>query len=57
MREFVEMKYVNQRSSTEIRDKLNISRRNYDRAKKMIEEARDMESVKWVERYIVDKNE
>lgn len=53
MRTFVVMKYVMGCSDTEIRNELNITRRGFDRARRSVENARDMAAVKWQERYIL----
>lgn len=53
MRTFVLMKYIMDVPDVEIRDKLNMTRRGFDRARRAVEEAPDMASVKWQERYIV----
>ena len=54
MRSFVTLKYVAKAPDAEIRRVLNLTRRGYDRARKCVEEAEDMASVKWQERYILD---
>ena len=56
MRTFVLMKYVMDRPDTEIRDELNMGRRGFDRARRSIEEADNMASVKWKEKYILVKD-
>ncbi|MDO4647617.1 MAG: hypothetical protein Q4B26_03120 [Eubacteriales bacterium] len=56
MRSFVSMKYIMDYSDTEIRRKLNLSRRGMERAKKCCEEAPEMAMVKWRERYIVSSD-
>ena len=53
MRAFVVMKYVMDLPDTEIRDKLNMTRRGFERARKSVEDAPGMDMVKWQERYIV----
>lgn len=53
MRTFVVMKYVMGCSDNEIRNELNLTRRGFDRARRSIESAGDMASVKWQERYIL----
>ena len=53
MRAFVLMRYVMSLSDTEIRRELNMSRRGFERARKSVETAPCMASVKWQERYIV----
>lgn len=53
MRTFVRMKYVYNVSDTEIRRRLSISRRGFERAKMAVESAPCMAAVKWQERYIL----
>lgn len=53
MRAFVEMKYVQDRPDTEIRDTLGMTRRGLERARRCVEEAPRMAEVTWHERYIV----
>ncbi len=53
MRTFVVMKYVMGCSDTEIRCELNMTRRGFDRARRSVENAKDMAAVKWQERYIL----
>lgn len=55
MRAFVMMKYVMGLRDGEIRRQLNMSRRGFERARRSVEEAPDMASVKWKERYIVNE--
>lgn len=55
MRTFVMMKYMFETPDAEIRKELNMTRRGFDRARKCVEEAPDMASVKWQEKYIVAK--
>lgn len=47
MRIMVFMLYVEQLPLTEVRERLNMSRRNFDAARKAIESANNMESVVW----------
>ena len=47
MRTMVFMLYVEQLPLTEVRERLNMSRRLFDAARKAIETANDMESVVW----------
>lgn len=54
MRTFVVMKYVMDVPDTRIRAELNMTYRGFDRARKAIEGAHDMQSVKWQEKYILD---
>ena len=53
MRAFVVMKYVMDVPDVQIRAELNISERGFKRARKSIEEAESMASVKWRERYVL----
>ena len=53
MRTFVMMKYIMDISDREIREELNMTRRGFDRARKAVESASSMASVKWQERYII----
>lgn len=53
MRTFVTMKYVMDTPDTEIRKKMHMSRRGFERARKCIETAPCMAAVKWQERYIL----
>ena len=55
MRTFVMMKYVFESPDTEIRRELNMTRRGFDRARKCVEDAPDMASVRWQDKYIVAK--
>lgn len=53
MRMFVRMKYMEDMSDTDIRKSLNLSRRGFDLARRSVESAPNMASVKWPERYII----
>lgn len=55
MRAFVLMKYVMSVSDAEIRRKLGMTRRSFDRAARAIQDAPDMASVEWQERYVLHK--
>lgn len=55
MRAFVMLKYVMGVTDAEIRRELNLTRRGFDRAVRAIQDAPDMASVKWQERYILEK--
>ena len=55
MRTSVKMKYVFDIADTDIRRELNMTRRGFDRAKKCVEDAPNMASVRWQEKYIVAK--
>ena len=54
MRAFVAMRYCMNMSDAEIRRDLNMSEYGIARAKKAVEEAENMASVVWRERYILD---
>lgn len=54
MRTFVTMKYIDGASDVEIRRELKLSRRNFERARKCVEEAERMRDVVWREKYIVE---
>ena len=56
MRAFVMMKYVMGLRDGEIRQQLNMTRRGFERARQSVEDAPDMASVKWRERYIVSED-
>ena len=51
MRAFVVMKYVMFVPDVEIRRELSMTRRRFDAARECIENARNMKSAKWSERY------
>ena len=55
MRTFVLMKYVFGISDIDIRRELNMTRRWFDKARKCIEDAPNMASVRWDEKYVVAK--
>ena len=55
MRAFVMMKYVMGVRDGEIRKELNMTRWGFDRARRSVEDAPDMASVKWQERYILEQ--
>ena len=55
MRTFVMMKYLFETPDAEIRRELNMTRRGFDRARKCVEDAPDMASVRWQDKYIVAK--
>ena len=57
MRAFVVMKYVMDAPDTEIRRELNMTEWGFGRARKAVEEAENMDSVVWRERYIVRSGE
>jgi hypothetical protein len=54
MRAFVMLKYVMGVTDAEIRRELNLTRRGFERAVRAIQDAPDMASVKWQERYILE---
>lgn len=53
MRTFVTMKYVDGASDADVRRALKLSRRNFERARRCVEDARHMSEVVWREKYIV----
>lgn len=55
LRTFVMMKYMFETPDTEIRRELNMTRRSFDQARKCVEDAPDMASVRWQEKYVVAK--
>ena len=55
MRAFVMMKYIMGVSDTEIRRELGMTRRGFDRAIHAVQDAPDMASVKWQEKYILEQ--
>lgn len=57
MRTFVTMKYVFDISDVEIRRELGIKRRGFERARKAVEEAPNMASVQWEDKYILAKDD
>lgn len=57
MRAFVSMRYMEDMTSTEIREKLNMTRRGFDRARRAVEDAPRMSAVKWQERFYTGNGE
>ena len=55
MRTFVTLKYMDDTPDAEIRRMLNMTRRGLERARRAVEEAENMKSVIWRERYILAK--
>ena len=55
LRTFVMMKYMFETPDTEIRRELNMTRRGFDQARKCVEDAPNMASVRWQEKYVVAK--
>ena len=55
MRAFVIMKYVMDVPDQEIRQELNMTRTGFMRARRCVEDAESMASVKWIERFIIRK--
>ena len=53
MRAFVLLKYVLDIPDTEIREELNMTKYGFEQARKCVEEAPNMESVVWREKYIL----
>ena len=56
MRAFVMMRYVIGVSDAEIRRELGMTRRGFSRAVRAVQDAPDMASVKWQERYILEES-
>lgn len=56
MRTFVLMKYIMDVPDADIQRELNLTRRGFERAKNCVENAPDMASVRWTERYIFVQN-
>lgn len=56
MRTFVMLKYMMAVPDREIREELNMTRWGFEQARKCVEQARDMESVVWRERYILARD-
>jgi len=54
MRSFVIMKYVMDAPDTEIREALNMTRTGFNRARRCVESAECMATVKWRERFILE---
>ncbi len=55
MRAFVMMRYIVGVSDAEIRRELGMTRRGFSRAVRAVQDAPDMASVKWQERYILEE--
>lgn len=55
MRAFVMMKYVMGIPDAEIRRELGMTRRSFERALRAVQDAPDMASVKWQEKYILEQ--
>ena len=56
MRTFVVMLYVDNLPATTVRRELNMTEYGFTRARNAVEQARDMQSVVWRERYILEKD-
>lgn len=56
MRTFVLMRYVIGASDMDIRKELNMTRRGFERARKCVESAHNMASVKWHDQYIIENS-
>ena len=56
MRTFVVMMYIDGLPPEKVREELNLSEWGFRRARDSIEQARDMASVVWREKYIVGEN-
>ena len=57
MRTFVMMMYVDNIPAVEVRERLNMTRRGFERAKTSVEQAVCMRDVVWHERYILDEKD
>lgn len=55
MRTFVRLMYLDNIPSSEVRERLNMTRRGFDRARSAVENANSMDTVVWHERYILTK--
>lgn len=55
MRTFVTMLYVENISAATVQRELNMTRRGFENARNAVEQAQDMASVVWRERYYVEK--
>lgn len=56
MRTFVILLYVHQLPGEEVRKRLNMTDYGYKRARKKIEQAQDMASAEWNDKYVLAKN-
>ena len=55
LRTFVELKYVFDVPDTEIRERLNMTRRGFEKARRAVEDAPTMRAVVWKEKYVLIK--
>lgn len=55
MRTFVIMRYVMDVPGAKIRQELNMTRRGFDRARRVVEDAECMTAVKWHDRFTLSK--
>ena len=56
MRTFVILLYVHQLPGEEVRKRLNMTDYGFKRARKLIEQAQDMASAEWNDKYVLTKN-
>jgi len=57
MRAFVILLYLHDLTPEEVRRELNMSKWGFRRARRAVEQARDFESVRWRDRYILQKDD
>lgn len=55
LRTFVKLKYVFDIPDTEIRERLNMTRRGFEKARRAVEDAPTMQAVVWKEKYVLIK--
>lgn len=55
MQTFVRMMYLDNVPAREVRMRLNMTRRTFERARQAVEQAPDMASVKWSDRFFLKK--
>lgn len=55
LRTFVKLKYVFDVPDTEIRERLNMTRRGFEKARRAVEDAPTMRAVVWKEKYVLIK--
>lgn len=53
LRTFVKLKYVFDVPDTEIRERLNMTRRGFEKARRAVEDAPTMRAVRWKEKYVL----
>lgn len=57
MQTFVRMMYMDNETDSSVREKLKMSRWTFENARRAVEQAEDMQSVKWSGRYETDEFE